>query len=293
VVNDTRVLPARVPGYKKDTGGKVEVLFVQPEDARTWRVMLKSSRRPAPGQVLSIGVQSVVDMVFVEDLESGLCRIRLPEGCDLLSFLEAEGDMPLPPYIVKARGAETQQAQDQDRYQTVYAREPGAVAAPTAGLHFTPEILEALKIKGVQVVPLTLHVGPGTFQPVKAERVGDHVMHFERYELSESACIELKETRKNGGRICCVGTTCVRTLEAVANKHGELRPDIGETDTFITPGWDFKAVDGLLTNFHLPRSTLLMLVSAFGGYEKVMNAYRIAIENQYRFYSYGDCMLVI
>jgi len=306
VVNNTRVIPARVNGIKKDTGGKVELLFVEPDREDGYRVMLKSSRRPSPGQALLLGTQQPIEVTFVEDLGAGLARIQILSDIDPMAFLDREGRLPLPPYIEKARentpagpvsegtpAHRSLQVEDRTRYQTVFAETPGAVAAPTAGLHFTPELLKALEDRGVSVVSLTLHVGPGTFQPVKVESVADHQMHYERYELSEAACAQLVATQQGGGRICCVGTTCVRTLEAIAHQFGELRPASGETNIFITPGWEFKAVDGLLTNFHLPRSTLLMLVSAFGGYEKVMNAYRIAIENEYRFYSYGDCMLVI
>jgi S-adenosylmethionine:tRNA ribosyltransferase-isomerase len=224
----------------------------------------------------------------VLERDGGFFRLRVEADAPLDAWLEAHGAMPLPPYITRAALDE-----DADRYQTVYARVPGAVAAPTAGLHFTPDVLEAIRARNVAVAQLTLHVGIGTFLPVRADDPRHHVLRPERFELSSTAAEQLESARAKGGRIVAVGTTVTRTLEFVVRKHGAFRADAGETDLFILPGFEFRAVDALLTNFHLPKSTLLMLVAAFAGREQILRAYRHAVAERYRFYSYGDCMLIL
>ncbi len=265
VANDARVIPARLLGRKAETGGKVELLLVEPLGG--------------PG-VEVFG--SFVEIVQIRG--GGEMVVRLPlEGDALWEFLDRAGELPLPPYIEHKPGP-----QDLERYQTVFARERGAVAAPTAGLHFTPALIEALRIRDIQFEKITLHVGPGTFLPVRAQRTEDHRMHSERYSVPPAAAEAIASTRASGGRVVAVGTTSLRTLEASQGRAGE-----GATSLFITPGYDFRAVDGLLTNFHLPKSTLFMLVSAFAGIERVKAAYAEAVARRYRLFSYGDAMLMI
>jgi len=282
VFNDTRVIPARLLGAK-ESGGKLEVLVERIGTNHEVLAHVRASKSPKPGSWLVL--DGVVRVLVVERVDD-LFRLQFPIDRDVLEILDEHGHVPLPPYI--KRDDETR---DHARYQTVYACVPGAVAAPTAGLHFDEVMLEQLAQRGIEQAFVTLHVGAGTFQPVRVDRLEDHVMHFEYFEVSEAVCKKIAEARKKGGRVIAVGTTVVRTLEA-AVKDDLPRPCKGETNLFITPGYRFRCVDALLTNFHLPESTLLMLVCAFAGYERVMAAYQHAITEGYRFYSYGDAMFI-
>lgn len=287
VINDTRVRPARLIGTKKATGGRVEILLLKPLGDDRWEVLAKPARRLKPGHAIRFGngeLQAVVE--GESDVAGGRIVRLLYEAEDLEALLERLGEMPLPPYIRRRLG-------DPERYQTVYARAVGSAAAPTAGLHFTPELLEALRARGVDIAAITLHVGLGTFRPVTAERVEEHRMHAEYYEVGDEAAEKIRSARKRGGRVVAVGTTSVRTLETVAGLHGEIVPAKGWTDIFIYPGYRFRAVDALITNFHLPRSTLLMLVSAFASRRQILAAYEEAVNRRYRFFSFGDAMLVL
>lgn len=287
VINDTRVRPARLIGMKKETGGRVEILLLRPLGEDRWEVLAKPARRLKPGGTVLFGngvLQAVVE--GESDVAGGRIVRLLYETEDLEALLNRLGEMPLPPYIRK-------RLEDPERYQTVYAKAVGSAAAPTAGLHFTPELLEEIRDKGVDIVPITLHVGLGTFRPVTAERVEEHRMHAEYYEVGEDAAERIRAARKQGGRVVAVGTTTVRTLESVAGSHGEIVPSRGWTDIFIYPGYRFRAVDALITNFHLPRSTLLMLVSAFASREQILAAYQEAVNRRYRFFSFGDAMLIL
>jgi len=283
VFNDTRVLPARLYG-RKSTGGAVEILIERVTGEHEAIVQLGVSKKPKEGGRIELadGSQAVV-----LGRDEGFFRLRFESPLPLEKLLLALGEMPLPPYI--ARHAD---ASDMERYQTVYAREPGAVAAPTAGLHFDQPTLDALRGRGVDFGYITLHVGAGTFQPVRAENLEDHHMHREWLSVGESLVEQIRRTRAAGGRVIAVGTTVVRALES-ASRGGELRPFEGETDIFIFPGYRFSAIDGLVTNFHLPQSTLLMLVSALVGREVILGAYRHAVAQRYRFFSYGDAMLIL
>ncbi|MBT6079023.1 MAG: tRNA preQ1(34) S-adenosylmethionine ribosyltransferase-isomerase QueA [Gammaproteobacteria bacterium] len=282
VFNDTKVIPARLFG-RKESGGKVELLVERITSKHQVLAHIRASKAPKPGTKLQLEEQVSVE---VTGREGALFEVMFDPARTVIEWLEAYGRMPLPPYIER-EAEET----DSERYQTVYARKKGAVAAPTAGLHFTDELLNRLEHAGVGRGFVTLHVGAGTFQPMRAERVEDHVMHSEWCEVSEPLCEQIQQTKKAGGRVVAVGTTAVRSLETAA-KSGELAPFCGETNIFITPGYHFNTVDALLTNFHLPESTLMMLVTAFGGYERVMAAYQHAIEQKYRFFSYGDAMFL-
>lgn len=281
VFNDTRVVPARLHG-RKETGGAVEFLVERILDEHRALVHARASKPWRPGMrvLFAEGVEA-----RVLEREGELLRVEFP-GVRLLDFLHAHGHVPLPPYI-----ARDDEGADRERYQTVYARVPGAVAAPTAGLHFDAAMLESLKKKGVQSAYVTLHVGAGTFQPVREDDIRDHVMHGEYVEVGDATCRAVAETRARGGRVVAVGTTAVRSLES-AVADGTLRPMAGETALFIYPGYAFKVVNAMVTNFHLPESTLLMLVCAFAGQESVLRAYRHAVEQRYRFFSYGDAMFV-
>ncbi len=290
VVNDTRVIPARVLGRKTPSGGKVEILLLEEIRPGTWDVLLRAARRPKVGSLIGLGRGEAV-AVLLADGEKGRATIRVECERPFLDLLETIGQPPLPPYIKRA--AIGHQDEDRDRYQTVYAREPGAVAAPTAGLHFTPQLLGHLAESGVRTASVTLHVGLGTFRPVDAENVEDHRMEEERYTVPEETARLFNETRAAGGRIIAVGSTTVRTLETAIGPDGRLAAGQGRTGLFIRPPYEFKAVDLLLTNFHLPKSTLLMMVSALAGRELVMEAYGEAVREKYRFYSYGDCMLIL
>ncbi len=289
-LNDTRVYPARLRGLRAATGGKVEALFLREEAPGRWLALTRSGGKLAPGDELVLAGGELRARV-IERRGEGVDLLGLPEDVDLHGFLSKNGEVPLPPYI--RREDRDLDALDRERYQTIYAAERGAVAAPTAGLHFTPEVFERLEARGVGRAQLTLHVGPGTFRPVKAERVEDHRMHAEWYRLGEESARRMNRARAAGGRLVAVGTTVVRVLESAATPDGELRPEEGWTDIFIRPPYELRATDGLLTNFHLPRSTLLMLVAAFAGRELVLEAYRQAVREGYRFYSYGDACLFV
>jgi S-adenosylmethionine:tRNA ribosyltransferase-isomerase len=283
VLNDTRVIPARLYG-RSAGGGKMEILLIEPMGGREWDALVKPGRRARPGAHIEIGADLTAEVV--DKREDGRHRLRFSQPVE--SHLDRLGHIPLPPYIHRPDTSE-----DRERYQTVYARRPGAVAAPTAGLHFTEGLLWEIETVGVEIARVTLHVGVGTFKPVSAERIEEHRMERERYEIGEETAEAVRRAREAGRRIVAVGTTVVRTLEGAALAgDGEVRAGSGATDLFIAPGFRFQVVDALLTNFHLPRSTLLMLVSAFAGRERVLNAYGEAIREGYRFYSYGDAMLL-
>jgi len=286
VFNDTRVIPARLLGHKRDSGGRVEVLVERvDEDGRTARAHVRASRAPAAETVLELADGALAATVTGRDED--LFVLDFGTGEPLLDRLERFGEVPLPPYIERAPVAE-----DDERYQTVYARERGAVAAPTAGLHFDDDVLAKLADRGVETAHVTLHVGAGTFRPVRAERVEDHRMHAEVLRVPEETAAAIAATRARGGRVIAVGTTVVRALESAVDEAGTVQPFSGETRLYLVPGSRFSVIDGFVTNFHLPGSTLLMLVSAFGGYEPVMAAYRHAVDARYRFFSYGDSMLI-
>lgn len=289
VFNNTRVIPARVFG-RKASGGKIEVLVERMLDEHSILAHVRCSKSPKPGTELFLGEndQYKAEMVARHD---ALFEIRFTSDTAVLQILEEVGHMPLPPYIDRP-----DEDSDQERYQTVYNEKPGAVAAPTAGLHFDDEILEKIKAKGANLAFVTLHVGAGTFQPVRVDNILEHHMHAEYVEVTQEVVDAISQTKANGGRVIAVGTTSVRSLESAAQdavKNGtELKPFFGDTDIFIYPGYQFQIIDALLTNFHLPESTLIMLVSAFAGYDNVMNAYKHAVEQKYRFFSYGDAMFV-
>jgi len=291
VVNNTKVIPARIFGHKEETGGSIELLLLEPLGDDAWRVLCRASRRPKVGNRLLMANGHIVAEVLSIG-EAGRLDVRLESDGPLLDVLEREGETPLPPYI-KRTADDDRKASDRSRYQTVYASEPGAVAAPTAGLHFTPELLEALSEAGVSKAEITLHVGIGTFRPVSVDSVSDHRMDEERYEVSDTAAAAIRDTRAGGGRVVAVGSTSVRTLESVVAAHGDIVACSGRSDLFIYPPYAFKAVDAMLTNFHLPKSTLLMMVSALAGSDLIKRAYTEAVRERYRFFSYGDCMLIL
>ncbi len=285
VMNNTRVLPARLYGEKPETGGHLEVLLLTNTEGDTWETLIKPAKRAKVGTEIQFG-DGRLKAVVKEELEHGGRIIEFKYDGIFLEILESLGEMPLPPYI-------KERLDDPDRYQTVYAEENGSAAAPTAGLHFTKELLEEIKAKGVHLVYLTLHVGLGTFRPVSVDNVEEHHMHSEFYRLTEEAAKQLNEVRQAGGRIVAVGTTSIRTLETIGTKfNGEIQADSGWTDIFITPGYQFKVVEAFSTNFHLPKSTLVMLVSAFAGKDLTLAAYQHAIEEKYRFFSFGDAMFI-
>jgi S-adenosylmethionine:tRNA ribosyltransferase-isomerase len=292
VVNDTRVIPARVFGRKTASGGKVELLLLEEVRPGTWDILLHCSRRPKIGSLMTLGDGQAV-AVLLSDGEKGRATVRIESERPWLEVLEEIGEPPLPPYVLGARGGAGVESGDRERYQTVYARDPGAVAAPTAGLHFTPDMLEGLEKQGVGRAAVTLHVGLGTFRPVDAENLQEHRMEPERYTVTGEAAHRIESARATGGRIVAVGSTTVRTLETVAAEHGRVVASSGRSSLFIYPPYTFKAVDVLLTNFHLPKSTLIMMVCALGGTELILRAYREAVKERYRFYSYGDCMLIL
>lgn len=287
VLNNTRVIPARVHG-RRASGGQVECLFVEPVEGadHEWLVMMKSSRRPKPGVRVQLPGNLVLEIL--ENRSDGLNRARAEGPDHVLETLEKVGEPPLPPYIHRDHLCED----DPERYQTVYAKEPGAVAAPTAGLHFTPELLQACQRAGATPVEITLHVGPGTFRPVKSDTVEAHTMDEERYEVTPGAADTLNRLRAAGGRIVAVGSTAVRTLETVVDDTGRFHPGRGRSGLYIYPPFTFRAVDAILTNFHLPRSTLLMMMSAFASRDMLLEAYAEAVSQSYRFFSYGDCMFM-
>lgn len=284
VLNDTKVLPARLIGEKVSTKAVIEVLLLKNVEGDTWECLVKPARRIHVGDVVSFG-EGLLKLTCSEIKDEGIRVFTASFNGIFYELLEKLGTMPLPPYI-------HEKLEDKDRYQTVYAKEIGSAAAPTAGLHFTEELLEKIKEKGINIVYLTLHVGLGTFRPVKVEDVTKHKMHSEFYSLSKSVADTLNKTRENGKRIIAVGTTSTRTLETVYQKFGEFREDAGFTDIFIYPGKEVKSIDGLITNFHLPKSTLIMLVSAIAGRDNILNAYNIAVKEKYRFFSFGDAMFI-
>ncbi|HHV94189.1 MAG TPA: tRNA preQ1(34) S-adenosylmethionine ribosyltransferase-isomerase QueA [Firmicutes bacterium] len=285
IINDTKVIPARLYGRKKDTGGQVELLLLRRINRDLWETLVRPGRRVRPGTWLEFGDGRL--LAEVEDATPAGGRIvRFVYEGVFETILDELGQMPLPPYIHK-------ELADRNRYQTVYAREEGSAAAPTAGLHFTPGLLDKIKEKGVAIHPITLHVGLGTFRPVKVEEVAEHKMHSEYYSISEETANAIAAAKEAGGKVIAVGTTTTRTLEAAAHKHGRVTADSGWTDIFIYPGFQFRVVDALITNFHLPRSTLLMLVSALAGRDLILHAYRVAVERRYRFFSFGDAMLIL
>lgn len=285
VINETRVIPARLYGVKEDTGGAIEFLLLKRHDINTWQVILKPGRRAKPGARFAFGEGKLRAEVLSVD-EGGMRTVRFEYDGVFEEILDELGEMPLPPYI-------HERLEDRERYQTVYAREEGSAAAPTAGLHFTPELLERIRQKGIDIVPVLLHVGLGTFRPVKEEHIEDHEMHTEHWEITPESASRINAARANGGRIVCVGTTSVRTLESASTDDGVVHAGSGDTGIFIYPGYHYKAVDALITNFHLPGSTLLMLVSAFMGREHALAVYKEAVEKEYRFFSFGDAMLII
>ncbi len=285
VLNNTRVLPARIYGIKDGTGARVEFLLLNNKGDDVWEVITGPGKRAKQGASFSFG-DGLLRAEIIDVLENGNRLAKFSYDGVFFDVLDRIGQMPLPHYI-------TEELEDKERYQTVYSKELGSAAAPTAGLHFTEEILEKLKAKGVKVAYVTLHVGLGTFRPVKAENIEDHRMHSEHYWLPKETADVINETKKNGGRVIAVGTTCCRTLESVASFRGQIQEDEGWTDIFIYPGYEFKCIDALLTNFHLPESTLIMLVSAFCGYDNTMNAYKTAVAERYRFFSFGDAMFIV
>ena len=286
ILNDTRVIPARIYGVKKETGAVVEFLLLNQNENNVWECLCKPGKRAKIGTEFVFG-DGLVDCEVVDNTEDGNRKIRF--NCDskeIYNILDKIGKMPLPPYI-------TQELKNGERYQTVYSRELGSAAAPTAGLHFTKEMLDDLKNKGINIGYVTLHVGLGTFRPVKVDDVTKHKMHTEHYHISKETADLINETKRNGKRVISVGTTSTRTLESVATKNGCICEDEDDTSIFIYPGYEFKCIDGLITNFHLPESTLIMLVSAFAGYDNTMNAYKTAVDEKYRFFSFGDAMLIL
>ncbi|MCK4565430.1 MAG: tRNA preQ1(34) S-adenosylmethionine ribosyltransferase-isomerase QueA [Verrucomicrobia bacterium] len=288
VLNNTKVIPARIFGHKAASGGKVELLLLEETKPTEWKVLMKTSRRPKVGDKLELcSGKATATMLY--DGEQGEAVLKIESDRPLMEILDEEGVPPLPPYIARKEQTHEQIQTDRERYQTVYAAEPGAAAAPTAGLHFTPELLQTLEDQGVKKAELTLHVGLGTFRPVSAEIITDHEMHHERYAISEKAAQTINTAESAGGKVVAVGSTSVRTLESLPT----IGKAEGSTNIFIYPPYEFKTVDAILTNFHLPQSTLLMMMSAFAGRESMLRAYETAIEEKYRFFSYGDCMLIL
>ena len=285
ILNDSRVLPSRLYGEKEDTGARVEFLLLNPKGDDVWEVLTGPGRRAKPGSHFSFG-GGLLHAEVTEILEGGNRLAKFTYDGNFYEILDRIGQMPLPHYI-------HEELKEKERYQTVYARELGSAAAPTAGLHFTPELMKKLEEKGVKIGYVTLHVGLGTFRPVKADDITEHRMHSEHYHLPAETAELIRECKASGGRVIAVGTTSCRTLESVATFEGEIREADGWTSIFIYPGYTFKVLDGLITNFHLPESTLIMLVSAFAGYEHTMQAYREAVQEKYRFFSFGDAMLIL
>lgn len=285
VINDTKVLPARLIGERVGTGAKVEILLLVRKDINTWEVLVKPGKKARVGDKISFGGGKLVAEI-IETIEGGNRIIKFHYEGVFENIIEELGEMPLPPYI-------THKLEDRNRYQTVYAEHDGSAAAPTAGLHFTPELMEKIQNMGVKIAHVTLHVGLGTFRPVKVDDVTNHEMHSEYYVVEKSQADIINETKKNGGRVIAVGTTSTRTLESVTDENGVVHEGNGWTKIFIYPGYKFKAIDCLITNFHLPESTLIMLVSALAGKENVFKAYETAVKEKYRFFSFGDAMLIL
>ncbi len=284
VVNDSRVLPARIYGIKDETGAKVEFLLLKQISGNRWETLCKPGKKAREGAKFTFG-DGLLKATISEVKDDGNRIVDFECDENFFATLDKIGQMPLPPYI-------TEELKDRERYQTVYSNELGSAAAPTAGLHFTKELMKKIEDKEIKIAYVTLHVGLGTFRPVKVDDVTNHKMHSEHYEIPEKTAKLINETKKNGGRVIAVGTTSCRTLESVATFFGEIKPCDGFTDIFIYPGYKFKVLDGLITNFHLPESTLIMLVSAFAGFENVMNTYKTAVEEKYRFFSFGDAMFI-
>ena len=285
VCNDSRVLPARIYGIKEPTGARVEFLLLKQISGNRWETLCKPGKKAKEGARFSFG-DGLLYATVTEVKDDGNRVVDFECDENFFSTLDKIGQMPLPPYI-------TEELKDKERYQTVYSHELGSAAAPTAGLHFTTELMDKIKAKGVNIAYVTLHVGLGTFRPVKVDDVTKHKMHSEHYEVPEETAELIKKTKQNGKRVIAVGTTSCRTLESVAAEHGEVVPCEGFTEIFIYPGFEFKVLDGLITNFHLPESTLIMLVSAFAGYDNIMNAYKTAVKERYRFFSFGDAMCIL
>lgn len=284
VINDTKVIPARLIGSKVGTDAKIEILLLKRKSDQVWETLVKPGKKAKPGAKISFGEGLLVGEV-IDVVEEGNRLVKFSYEGIFEEILDQLGQMPLPPYI-------THQLEDKNRYQTVYAKNSGSAAAPTAGLHFTPELLEQIKEKGVDVASVTLHVGLGTFRPVKAENILDHHMHSEFYRIEEEEAAKINRAKEKGGRIICVGTTSCRTVESAADENGRVKAGSGWTDIFIYPGYRFKILDCLITNFHLPESTLLMLVSALAGREHILAAYEEAVKEKYRFFSFGDAMFI-
>lgn len=284
VINDTKVIPARLIGSKVGTDAKIEILLLKRKSDQVWETLVKPGKKAKPGAKISFGEGLLVGEV-IDVVEEGNRLVKFSYEGIFEEILDQLGQMPLPPYI-------THQLEDKNRYQTVYAKNSGSAAAPTAGLHFTPELLEQIKEKGVDVASITLHVGLGTFRPVKAENILDHHMHSEFYRIEEEEAAKINRAKEKGGRIICVGTTSCRTVESAADENGRVKAGSGWTDIFIYPGYRFKILDCLITNFHLPESTLLMLVSALAGREHILAAYEEAVKEKYRFFSFGDAMFI-
>lgn len=284
VINDTKVIPARIIGVKEDTGAVIELLLLKDVVSDTWECLAKPQKRLKVGTIISFG-DGILKARVSEIKDEGITIVNLIYDGILMEILEHLGTMPLPPYI-------HEKLENQDMYQTVYAKDYGSAAAPTAGLHFTTELLEKIKDKGINIVRVTLHVGLGTFRPVMVEDVTKHKMHSEHFIITKEACDVLNKTRENGKKIIAVGTTSVRTLESILQKNDKFVPMVDDTSIFIYPGYKFKAIDSLITNFHLPKSTLVMLVSALAGKENILNAYNIAVNEKYRFFSFGDAMYI-
>lgn len=285
VINDTKVIPARLFGVKEDTQAKIEVLLLKRKENDIWETLVKPGKKAKPGTVISFG-DGLLKGTVVDVIEDGNRLIQFSYEGIFEEILDQLGQMPLPPYI-------THQLKDKNRYQTVYAKHEGSAAAPTAGLHFTKELLKEIEDMGVTIAHVTLHVGLGTFRPVKVDNVLDHHMHSEFYVVEEEEAKKVNDAKKNGGRVICVGTTSCRTVESATGEDGILKAGSGWTDIFIYPGYRFKILDGLITNFHLPESTLVMLVSALAGRDHVLHAYEEAIKERYRFFSFGDAMLIL
>ena len=284
VLNNTKVIPARLLGVKEDTGAHVEVFLLKRKDADVWEALVKPGRKLRPGARVSFG-DGLLKCEILDVVDDGNRLVRFSYEGIFEEILDKLGEMPLPPYI-------THKLKDKDRYQTVYARYDGSAAAPTAGLHFTKELLKELEDKGIDIAYVTLHVGLGTFRPVKVDNILEHHMHSEMYMIDSEAAQKINRAKDSGNRVICVGTTSCRTIESAADENGRLSPGNGETDIFIYPGYKFRVLDCLITNFHLPESTLVMLVSALAGRENVLNAYNEAIKERYRFFSFGDAMFI-
>ena len=284
VINDTKVIPARLIGVKEETLAKIEILLLKNIEGDIWQALAKPQKRLKVGTIVSFG-DGLLKAEVLDVLDEGMVNVKLIYKGILNEILDKLGEMPLPPYI-------HEKLKEKDRYQTVYAKNIGSSAAPTAGLHFTKELLKKVEEKGIKIVHITLHVGLGTFRPVNVDDITHHVMHSEYYEIDESSAQILKEVKKNGKKIVAVGTTSVRTLETIYDKYGEIKACSGYTSIFIYPGFKFKVVDAIITNFHLPKSTLIMLVSAFAGKDFILNAYNHAVKEKYRFFSFGDAMLI-